>query len=274
MGDLFSLFWEVDPPPIPLSFTIPNQDYECRKDDSCGAIGSFLLWYFIIILVLLFFSRASVWAHSERERGRDTGRGRSRLHAPGARRGIRSQMSEKKKDEDSGTSTSVSKASKDTSYKRQSKDGDWDSLQMMKKTKQNQLTPVTDSEVALVNAYLEQRRARRHSQFSQVNQIQHDSDTTECDSEESNSGASSWKESESEHHPSPASIKKRKLAQRQRNVGSYQIRERPCLHCKAMRTNEWLTRHFLQNASATNHMKADIQEENCVPEINTKFSKF
>ncbi|XP_038412454.1 serine-rich single-pass membrane protein 1 [Canis lupus baileyi] len=244
MGDLFSLFWEVDPPPIPLSFTIPNQDYECRKDDSCGAIGSFLLWYFIIILVLLFFSRASVW------------------------------MSEKKKDEDSGTSTSVSKASKDTSYKRQSKDGDWDSLQMMKKTKQNQLTPVTDSEVALVNAYLEQRRARRHSQFSQVNQIQHDSDTTECDSEESNSGASSWKESESEHHLSPASIKKRKLAQRQRNVGSYQIRERPCLHCKAMRTNEWLTRHFLQNASATNHMKADIQEENCVPEINTKFSKF
>ncbi|XP_006729286.1 serine-rich single-pass membrane protein 1 [Leptonychotes weddellii] len=243
MGDLFSLFWEVDPPPIPLSFTIPSQEYECRKDDSCGAIGNFLLWYFVIILVLMFFSRASVW------------------------------MSEKKKDEDSGTSTSVSKASKDTSYKRQSKDGDWDSLQMMKKPKQSQLTPVTDSEMALVNAYLEQRRARRHSQFSQVNQIQHDSDTTECDSEESNSGASSWKESESEHHPSPASIKKRKLAQRQKNVGSYQIRERPCLHCKAMRTNEWLTRHFLQSTSVT-HMKADIQEENCVPDINTKFSKF
>ncbi|XP_008704097.1 serine-rich single-pass membrane protein 1 [Ursus americanus] len=243
MGDLFSLFWEVDPPPIPLSFTIPSQEYECRKEDSCGAIGSFLLWYFVIILVLMFFSRASVW------------------------------MSEKKKDEDSGTSTSISKASKDTSYKRQSKDGDWDSLQMMKKPKQSQLTPVTDSEVALVNAYLEHRRARRHSQFSQVNQSQHDSDTTECDSEESNSGASSWKESESEHHPSPASMKKRKLAQRQRNVGSYQIRERPCLHCKAMRTNEWLTRHFLQNTSVT-HMKGDIQEDNCVPDINTKFSKF
>lgn len=164
-------------------------------------------------------------------------------------------------------------ASKDTSYKRQSKDGDWDSLQMMKKPKQSQLTPVTDSEVALVNAYLEHRRARRHSQFSQVNQSQHDSDTTECDSEESNSGASSWKESESEHHPSPASMKKRKLAQRQRNVGSNQIRERPCLHCKAMRTNEWLTRHFLQNTSVT-HMKGDIQEDNCVPDINTKFSKF
>ncbi|XP_034528000.1 serine-rich single-pass membrane protein 1 isoform X3 [Ailuropoda melanoleuca] len=182
-------------------------------------------------------------------------------------------MSEKKKDEDSGTSTSISKASKDASYKRQSKDGDWDSLQMMKKPKQSQLTPVTDSEVALVNAYLEHRRARRHSQFYQVNQSQHDSDTTECDSEESNSGASSWKESESEHHASSASIKKRKLAQRQRNVGSYQTRERPCFHCKAMRTNEWLTRHFLQNTSIT-HMKGDIQEDNRVPDINTKFSKF
>lgn len=61
MGDLFSLFWEVDPPPIPLSFTIPSQEYECRKDDSCGTIGSFLLWYFVIILVLMFLSRASVW---------------------------------------------------------------------------------------------------------------------------------------------------------------------------------------------------------------------
>ena len=31
--------------------------------------------------------------HRERERGRDTGRGRSRLHAPGAQRGTRSQVS-------------------------------------------------------------------------------------------------------------------------------------------------------------------------------------
>ncbi|XP_072685672.1 interleukin-6 receptor subunit alpha isoform X2 [Canis lupus baileyi] len=33
------------------------------------------------------------WTVTERERGRDTGRGRSRLHAPGARRGIRSRVS-------------------------------------------------------------------------------------------------------------------------------------------------------------------------------------
>lgn len=145
---------------------------------------------------------------------------------------------------------------------------------MMKKPKQSQFTPVTDSEVALVNAYLEQRWARHHSQFSQMTQTQQDSDSTECDSEESNSGASSWKESESEHHPSPASIKKRKIAQRQRNVGSYQVRERPCLHCKAMRTNEWLTHHFLQNTSGTTLTKAGIQEETCVPDSSTKCSKF
>ncbi|XP_076988051.1 serine-rich single-pass membrane protein 1 [Tamandua tetradactyla] len=244
MGDLLSLFWEVDPPPKPISFTIPNQDYECRKDDSCGTIGSFLLWYFVILLALMFFSRVSIW------------------------------MSEKKKNEDSETSASVSKASKDDSYKRPSKDDVWDSLQMTKKPKHVQLTPVTDSEVALVNAYLERRRARRHAQFNQVNQIQHDSDTTEYDSEETNSGASSWKESESEHHPSPAIIKRRKIAQRQKNLESYQIRERPCLHCKAMRTNEWLTRHFLQDTLVTTPVKGDVQEENSVPDINTRFSKF
>lgn len=161
--------------------------------------------------------------------------------------------------------------SKDISNKRRGKEGAWDSLQMMKKPKQSQLTPVTDSEVALVNACLEQRRARHYSEFSQVNRTPHDSDTTECDSEESNSGASSWKESESEHHPSPAGIKKRKIAQRQRNMGGYQIRERPCLHCKAMRTNEWLTRHFLQNASVTSSVKGN---ENSGPDNKTKFSKF
>ncbi|XP_051007738.1 serine-rich single-pass membrane protein 1 [Acomys russatus] len=242
MGDLLSLFWEVDPPPIPLSFTIPSQEAECLKDDSCGTVGSFLLWYLIIILTLMFFSRASLW------------------------------MSENRRDEDSGTSASVSKASKETSYKRQSKDEFWDSL--VKKPKQNQLSTVTDSEVALVSAYLEQRRAGRHSQLHQVNQAQQDSDTTECDSEESNSGASSWKESESEHHLSSASIKRRKSVSRQRDMGNYQIRERPCLHCKAMRTNEWLTRHFPPSSSVTTSTKGEIQEEDLTPAINTKLSKF
>nr|KAF6338536.1 serine rich single-pass membrane protein 1 [Pipistrellus kuhlii] len=182
------------------------------------------------------------------------------------------KMSEKKKNENSGTSSSVSKASKDISRKWQNKDGAWDSPQKMKKPKQTQLTPITDSEVALVNAYLERRRSRHHSQFSQVNQTQLDSDATEYDSEESESGASSWKESENEH-PSPADIK-RKTVQRQKSVGSYPTRERPCLHCKAMRTSEWLARHFLPNTTATAPRKGDSQEEHSVPDINTKFSKF
>ncbi|XP_007524262.1 serine-rich single-pass membrane protein 1 [Erinaceus europaeus] len=242
MGDLLSLFWEVDPPPMPLTFPIPNQDYECQKDDSCGTIGNFLLWYFVIILVLMLLSRATVW------------------------------ISEKK-DDDSGTSTSVSKASKDSSCKRPNKSSAWNFLQIMRKEKLGHLTPVTESEVALVSAYLQQKRARRHFQFNQVNPPQHDSDTTECDSEESNSGASSWKESESEHLPSPASIK-RKAAQMQRNLGNYQVKERPCLHCKAMRTNEWLTRHFLQTTSATTPMKGGIQEEHSALGSHTKFSKY
>lgn len=143
---------------------------------------------------------------------------------------------------------------------------------MMKKPKQSQVTPETDSEVALVNDCLDGRKCRHHSQLSPVNQTQLDSDTTDYDSEESDLGASSWKESESEHPP-PAGTK-RKLAQRQQSVGSYRMRERPCLYCKARRTHEWLARHFLQNTSITAPMKADAREENSVPDINTRFSKF
>ncbi|EDM15252.1 similar to RIKEN cDNA 1700025E21 (predicted), isoform CRA_a [Rattus norvegicus] len=185
------------------------------------------------------------------------------------------EMSESKRDEDSGTSASLSKASKEAACKRQSREASWDSSLVLKKPKQNPLSTVTDSEVALVSAYLEQRRARRHSQFHRVNQIQQDSDTTECDSEESNSGVSSWKESESDHHPSPATIKRRKSVARQRDMENYEVRERPCLHCKAMRTSEWLTRHFPPSTSVTTPMKGEIQEENLTPgSTNTKLSKF
>ncbi|KFO29343.1 hypothetical protein H920_09290, partial [Fukomys damarensis] len=181
------------------------------------------------------------------------------------------QISENKQDGASGTSASASKASKENSYQRQSKGGCWDSSQVKKK--QSQLPPITDSEVALANAYLEQRRIRRHFEGHKVNQSQQDSETTEGDSEESNSGSSSWKESESENHSSPVSIQKRKVSQRHQTLGSQQIRERPCLHCRAMRTNEWLTRHFLQRASERVSTKEDTQEESSIPEINTKFRK-
>ncbi|KAL1778298.1 serine-rich single-pass membrane protein 1 isoform X1 [Sigmodon hispidus] len=181
------------------------------------------------------------------------------------------EMSESKRNGQSGMSPP---GSKEISYKRQSRDGPWDSSQVMKRPKQNQLPEVTDSEAALVNAYLEQRRARRHSQFHRMTQIQQDSDTTECDSEESNSGASSWKESESGHHLSPDSLKRRKSVSRPRDLENYPVRERPCLHCKAMRTNEWLTRHFPPSTSGANPVKGEIQEENLTPGVNTKLSTF
>ncbi|XP_005365835.1 serine-rich single-pass membrane protein 1 [Microtus ochrogaster] len=246
MGDLLSLFWELDPPPMPLSFSIPRQDAECRKDgkdDSCGMVGSFLLWYFVVILILMFFSRASVW------------------------------MSASKWDGDGGTSAPVSQASKETFYKQQSKDRSWDYSQVRKKPKQNQLSAVTDSEMALVSAYLEHRRPRRHSQFHRKNQVQQNSDSTERENEESNSGASSWKESESEQPPSPASIKRRKSVLRPRDLENYQVRERPCLHCKAMRTKEWLSRHFPESTSGTTSVTEEIQQESLTLGSNTTLSK-
>ncbi|XP_012368679.1 serine-rich single-pass membrane protein 1-like [Octodon degus] len=177
-------------------------------------------------------------------------------------------MSENKQNEESGTIAPVNKASKENSYQRQNKGGCVDSSQMTKKPKQNQLFPITDSEVDLVNAYLEQRRVRRHFAAHKVNLAQQGSETSERDSGESDSGASSWKESESEHHPSLDSMHRRKVTQRHQNLGSQQLRERPCPHCKAMRTNEWLTRHFLQRASEMVLTK-DTHEESSITEINT-----
>ncbi|XP_068943321.1 serine-rich single-pass membrane protein 1 [Petaurus breviceps papuanus] len=186
-----------------------------------------------------------------------------------------SKISEKKDaslSTDNGTNNS---GCKEAYCKRHSKSTFWESLTKIfkKKPKHMQLSPVTDSEVALVNAYLERRRARLHSQLNQMNQGLHDSDTTDRDSMDSNSGASSWKESETEHRPTPASLRRRKIAQRQRNLGSYQIRERPCLHCKAMRTSEWLTRHFLHPPAAPLPVDGDIPEDSSLVEINTKFSR-
>ena len=46
-------------------------------------------FFFLIFFFYLFM----IVTQRDRERGRDTGRGRSRLHGPGARRGIRSRVS-------------------------------------------------------------------------------------------------------------------------------------------------------------------------------------
>ena len=44
-------------------------------------------------MIFFFFNFYLFMIVTERERGSDTGKGRSRLHAPGARRGIRSRVS-------------------------------------------------------------------------------------------------------------------------------------------------------------------------------------
>ena len=53
---------------------------------SCGPVGR-------SVSSIIFFNFYLFMIVTEGERGRDTGRGRSRLHAPGARRGIRSRVS-------------------------------------------------------------------------------------------------------------------------------------------------------------------------------------
>ena len=54
-----------------------------KKNENANSI----IFIFLIIYLFIYDS------HRERERGRYTGRGRSRLHALGARRGIRSRVS-------------------------------------------------------------------------------------------------------------------------------------------------------------------------------------
>ena len=54
----------------------------------CFSIPQKNLFFFIF-----FIYDSHTHTERERERGRDIGRGRSRLHAPGARRGIRSRIS-------------------------------------------------------------------------------------------------------------------------------------------------------------------------------------
>uniref|UniRef100_F6ZBY2 Uncharacterized protein n=1 Tax=Ornithorhynchus anatinus TaxID=9258 RepID=F6ZBY2_ORNAN len=133
---------------------------------------------------------------------------------------------------------------KDPTCKWHSKFGILDPLR--KAPKHTRLSPETDSEVALVNAYLGRRRARILSQWDLHHQIPNDNNSIALANEDSVSQASSWKESESEGRPTLASLHQRKIALRQQNLGSCQIRERPCLHCKAQRTREWLVRHFFQ----------------------------
>ena len=56
-----------------------------EREDTELCVNPFFFFFFLILFIYD--------SHIERERGRDIGRGRSRLYAPGARRGIRSGVS-------------------------------------------------------------------------------------------------------------------------------------------------------------------------------------
>ncbi|XP_038609196.1 serine-rich single-pass membrane protein 1 [Tachyglossus aculeatus] len=218
----FSLFWSMDPPRKPMGLSASSLDYECGKEDTCRIMGTFLLGYFIIMMVIMVFFRASEWM---------------------SKKGKNKELST-----DSEKSNTINKAFRDPTCKWHSKFGILDPQR--KTPKHSQLSPETDSEVALVNAYLGRRRARLLSQWVLHQEITNDNNSIALANEDSVSQASSWKESESEGRPTPAGLRQRKIAMRQQNLGSCQIRERPCLQCKAQRTREWLVRHFFQPEQA------------------------
>lgn len=126
--------------------------------------------------------------------------------------------------------------------------------------------PALYSEVAAARAYLERKQARFVSRLSQ--QTVCDSNSSDIDSEDLGSEASSWKESETEYIPTTASLRRRKIAWRQRNMGSPWIREQPCLRCKAKRTRKWLSQHFF-NPMPPPRGKSSSLDENSSRGITT-----
>ena len=66
-----------------------------QAPNRCATQGSLTFIFYVNFQFMYFFFKFLFIydSHRERERGRDIGRGRSRLHAPGARCGIRSRVS-------------------------------------------------------------------------------------------------------------------------------------------------------------------------------------
>uniref|UniRef100_A0A452GZ60 Uncharacterized protein n=1 Tax=Gopherus agassizii TaxID=38772 RepID=A0A452GZ60_9SAUR len=131
--------------------------------------------------------------------------------------------------------------------------------------------PAFYSEVAAAWAYLESKQARFVSKLSQ--QTVCDSDFSDINTEDLDSGASSGKEGETEYIPTTASLKQRKTELlKQRNTGSHWIREQPCLHCKAKRTRKWLSQHFF-NPMPPPHGKSISHGFDSKPSSGPKFTK-
>ena len=64
-----------------------------RPRKARGILFYFILFYFILFYFILLYFLFIYDSDTQRERGRDTGRERSRLHAPGARHGTPSRVS-------------------------------------------------------------------------------------------------------------------------------------------------------------------------------------
>ncbi|XP_074840303.1 serine-rich single-pass membrane protein 1 [Carettochelys insculpta] len=228
------------------AITSQGPDYrECDGDDEdfCGVVGQVLLLYCIGILAITLINRGYIWI-LQRRQGKE---------GP-SEKGI-----------------SNSKVPRDSVGKRHSRFSIWDffSKFFKGKTKKHSCqsaNPVFYSEVASAWARIERKRARLVSKLSR--QTVCDSDSSEIDSEDLDSGASLWKESETEYIPTSSSFRQRKIELWQRNTGSHWRRDQPCLRCKAKRTRKWLSQHFF-NPMSPAHEKSSSLDENSSRSIAT-----
>ncbi|XP_019365210.1 PREDICTED: serine-rich single-pass membrane protein 1 [Gavialis gangeticus] len=214
----------------------PNQEQDYKEqngdaDGFCGVVGQILLSYCIGIVVITLIYRVYIW------------------------------ISQRNEDEELPSD----KWTSNPDVPRKScKFSLWDCVSKFFSWKNKKAALF--SEVPTAGYPLERRPERFFTKLSQQNVS--DSHSSDTDSEDWNSGASSWKESETENIPSTDSRRQKKTGQKQRNVGDPWIREQPCFHCKAKRTRQWLSQHFFHPVSSLPG-KGNPREENCCWGIST-----
>ncbi|XP_025039000.1 serine-rich single-pass membrane protein 1 [Pelodiscus sinensis] len=247
MGFPFLYFWWLYLHNGPLEARASQEsDYrECDGDDEdfCGIVGQILLSYCIGILTITLINRAYVWI-LQKHQGE-----------------VRPSSKE----------TSHSKVPRDSVCKRHSRFSIWDFFSKFfnGKTKKHpcqSAKPAHCSEEATAWTYLERKQTRLVAKLNR--QTVCDSDSSDINSEDLDSEASSWKESETEYIPTMANLRQKKKALKQRNAESHWIREQPCLRCKAKRTRKWLSQHFY-NPMPPAHGKSITLEENSSMHITT-----
>nr|XP_042698203.1 serine-rich single-pass membrane protein 1 [Chrysemys picta bellii] len=240
MGFPFLYFWWLYLHTGPVeAIACQEPDYkECDGDDEdfCGIVGQILLSYCIGILSITFINNAYNWIDQKcRDEGLPSGKGTSKSEVP------RDSVCMRHSSFNVGDFPSKFFNGKNKKHTCQSAD------------------PALDSEMAAAWAYLESKQARFVSKVS-LHAVC-DSDSSDINSQNLDSGASLGKENETEYIPTTASFRQRKLELlKLRNTGSHWISEQPCLHCKAKRTRKWLSQHFF-NPMPPPHGKSSLLEE-------------